>query len=215
MVLIMLGDFGVEVPAIIIEADGGIGNQRLHIGGGFVLEVIEPDHYVGNLNAGVIDVVMHFHLMTGGAQHADKGVAQDRVAQVTDVRSLIRVDIGVLDDDLLAGALGFDAFAMQQGDAVCATVEPDVDVAVAGDFHRGDAGNGSDFPDELGRDLLRGLAELFGELEGGGDGELAEIALPRLFDRDLKIYAVTGLNMRVESAGELLFNGMEHEELRV
>ena len=62
---------------------------------------------------------------------------------------------------------------------------------------------------------LGGLAELLGELEGRGDSELAEIAIPRLLDRDRKIYPVTGLNMRVESAGELRFNGMEHEELRV
>ena len=32
---------GVEIPAVVIEADGGVGDQRLHFGGGLVLQVIE------------------------------------------------------------------------------------------------------------------------------------------------------------------------------
>ena len=112
-------------------------------------------------------------------------------------------------------AFGFVAIAAQQGRAVRAAVEADVDVAVAGDLHRGDAGDRADFVGQFGRDLLRGLAQLLGELEGGGHGQFAEIALPRLLDGDVQIDAVTGLNVRVESARDLLFNGMEHGELRV
>jgi hypothetical protein len=53
------------------------------------------------LNAGVVDVVLHADLVAGlvgvGAEQALEGVAEDGVAQVTNVGSLVRVDAGVLD----------------------------------------------------------------------------------------------------------------------
>ena len=56
-------------------------------------EVDEPDDDVGNLNAGVVDVVLHADLVAGfvvvRAQQALKGVAENRVAQVADVRGLV------------------------------------------------------------------------------------------------------------------------------
>ena len=60
----------------------------------------KPDHHVGHLHAGVVDVVLHFHAPARRAQHAHEGVAQDGVAQVADVRGLVGIDIGVLDNDL-------------------------------------------------------------------------------------------------------------------
>ncbi len=35
----------------------------------------EGYYYVGYLDAGVVDVVLHFHVALRGAQHADEGVA--------------------------------------------------------------------------------------------------------------------------------------------
>ena len=74
---------------------------------------------------------------------------------------------------------------------------------------------GCRFRHQLRRDLLGRLAQLFGQLEGGGNGHLAEIALPRLFDGYRQIDAVANLYVRAKGAGDLLFNGMEHGELRV
>ena len=64
----------------------------------------EGDYHVGHLDAGVVDVVLHFDVAPGGAQHADEGVAQDGVAQVADVGGFVGIDIGVFDDDLSVGA---------------------------------------------------------------------------------------------------------------
>jgi hypothetical protein len=63
-----------------------------------VLQRLEPDDDVGHLDAGVVDVVLHFHGHAAEAQHPDQRVAERRVAQMPDVRCLVRVDRGVLDD---------------------------------------------------------------------------------------------------------------------
>ncbi len=57
----------------------------------------KADDHIGHLHAGVVDVVLHIDLLPGGAQQAHKRVAQDGVAQVPDVRSLVGIDAGVLD----------------------------------------------------------------------------------------------------------------------
>ena len=92
---------GVEIPAEIIEARprGQLGD----LGGRLVLEVMKADHDVGYLHARVVDVVLHLDLLAERAQHADEGVAQRGVPQMADVGRLVRVDVGVLDDDLFGG----------------------------------------------------------------------------------------------------------------
>ena len=102
-----------------------------------------------------------------------------------------------------------------QSGAIGGAVEADVDVPVAGHFQGSDAGDRADLGRQFGRDLFGRLAQLFGELESGGDGHLAEIALARLLDVYGEIDAVTNLYVRTEGAGNLLFNGMKHGKLRV
>ena len=63
------------------------------------LEVQEAHHDVGDLHAGVVDVVLHPDLAAAAPQHAHEGVAERRVAQVADVGGLVGVDARVLDDD--------------------------------------------------------------------------------------------------------------------
>ena len=60
----------------------------------------ESDHHVGHLDAGVVDVVLNVDGVSGGAQQANESVAQDGVAQVPDMRGLVGIDAGVLDQDL-------------------------------------------------------------------------------------------------------------------
>ena len=128
---------------------------------------------------------------------------------------MLGVDVGVLDDDLLALDRGRFGLPAQQRIAERPTVQADVDVSVAGHVHRRHAGYGSDFIHQFGRDLFGRLAKLFGQLKGRGHGHFAEIGLPRLLDGYRQIYAVASLYVRAESAGDLLFNGMEHGKLRV
>jgi hypothetical protein len=67
--------------------------------------VVEADDDIGDLDAGVVDVVLDFDGAAIGAQHADEGIAEDGVAEVADVGGFIGVDVGVFDDDLAGGLL--------------------------------------------------------------------------------------------------------------
>ena len=82
---------GSELSLSAIELRG-LRRQRL------LFEMQESDHDVGHLHAGVVDVVLHIDLVAGGAQQADKRVAEDGVAQMADVRGLVGIDAGVLDE---------------------------------------------------------------------------------------------------------------------
>ena len=58
---------------------------------------MKADDDVGNLDAGVVDVVLNFDAIAGGLQDAHKRVAEHGIANVTDVRGFVRIDAGVLD----------------------------------------------------------------------------------------------------------------------
>ena len=92
-----LGGFGVEIPAVVIEA-------RLHSGhfyadGSEALHVEEADDDVRDLDTGVVDVILHLNGISGVAKDARHGVAQDGVSEMADVRGFVGIDAGVLDDD--------------------------------------------------------------------------------------------------------------------
>jgi hypothetical protein len=134
---------------------------------------------------------------------------------VSDVRRLIGVDIGVLDDNLLARGRGLFGFAAQQGRAQRAAIEPDIDVPVAGHFHRRHAFDGPDLRRQFRRDLSGRLSQLFGKVECGWHGHLAEVALARLLDGYCQIETVARQYVCTKGAGNVLFDGMEHGKLRV
>jgi hypothetical protein len=160
-----------------------------HIGRSLVFQEMEAHHHVGHLHAGVVDVVLHLDLRRGSAQHADEGVAQRGVAQVADMRGLVGIDVGVLDDNLSAGgvAVGHDRPQLIR---IGSAVEPDIDVAVAGHLQRCHPRNRPDLGGQLGGDFLRRLAQLFGKLEGCRHRDFAEITLPGLLDHHAQIHAV-------------------------
>jgi len=171
---------------------------------------MEAGNYVGYLDAGIVDVILDLHGPAGGAQHADEGVTQNRIAEVTDMRGFVGIDIGVLDDDLawdrLAGLVG----GVQDAVAIRAAVQPDVDVAVAGDFERGDAFDGSQSCDQLGRDGAWSLLQLPGQMERYWDRQFAERRLLGLFQGAGGLEALFGLFFLGDARGNLLFDGMKH-----
>jgi hypothetical protein len=65
--------------------------------------VSEADNYVGYLHARVVDVVLNIDFPARSAQQPHKRVAKNGVAQVTDVRGLVGIDAGVLDQNLAEG----------------------------------------------------------------------------------------------------------------
>lgn len=91
-----MGGLGVEVPAEVIEA--GIHGEHFHADGSAPLHIEEADDYVGDLDAGVVDVVLHLDGISGMAEDAGHGVAEDGIANVADVGGFVGVDAGVLDD---------------------------------------------------------------------------------------------------------------------
>ena len=97
-------DARVQVPAVVVERVSFVerGVERAHVFERHPFEVDEADDHVGHLDAGVVYVVVDFRKLARRAEDADEGVADDGVAQVADVRGLVRVDARVLDHALRA-----------------------------------------------------------------------------------------------------------------
>ena len=91
-------DAGVKIPAEIIEP-GRVG-ESLHFGEGFLFEVKETEDDVGNLHAGIVDVILDLDAAAGVAQETRESVAQDGVAHVANVRGFVGIDAGVFDHRL-------------------------------------------------------------------------------------------------------------------
>ena len=101
------GDARVEIPAVVVETRRvGEVPDLLETA---VFQFAEADDDVGDLDAGIVDVVLHFDRRAAEGEGANQRVAERRVAQVADVRRLVRIDRRVLDDGLasLAGLAVF------------------------------------------------------------------------------------------------------------
>ncbi|OQC39426.1 MAG: hypothetical protein BWX64_01631 [Acidobacteria bacterium ADurb.Bin051] len=172
ILLVPAPDPGVEIPAVVVERLG----ERPDLGERRRLEVEETDHDVGELDAGVVDVVLDLDRVAERPQRAPQQVAEHRVAQMPDVRRLVRVDVRVLDDDLRGPCRRgrSDRRGGEQPGGEGAAGEREVQVA--GPLHpqRPNAGRQLPAAGELLGDLTGRPAELPGEVERGGEGEVAE-----------------------------------------
>jgi len=109
---VVAGHPGVEVPAVVVELP--CCDQLLDVRARFLFEEMKPGDDIGDLHAGVVDVVLHFDAVIGRAKHAYKCVAEDGVAQMADVRGFVRIDVRVFDDDLTgAGVVAADSSAVR------------------------------------------------------------------------------------------------------
>jgi hypothetical protein len=190
----------------VVDALAGSGEIRdplLNRGQRKPLKVHEAHHDIGDLNAGVVDVILDVDLMAGGAQETDKRIAKNGVAQVADVGRFIGIDAGVLDQ--CVQALGgwrhieADRVGIDGGSAV----EPGVDVSGAGDFEGSDAGDWTQGRDDLLGNFARSLAQTARQLEGQRRGVFAEGEVRRLLqhkgvDLDLIQTAERGAQARFE-----------------
>ena len=96
---------------------------------------------------------------------------------------LVRVDVGVLDDDL-AGTPGRVGSRRQQGANERRPVEEEVEIAAALDARLPHAGGKPDRRGEIGRDRARRAAQRPREVEGRGRGEIAEGHARRPLEHD-------------------------------
>src|SRR5260370_9622008 len=92
---------------------------------------MEARHHIGDLDAGVVDIILHLDTLAERSQHADERIAQRRVPKVADMRRLIRIDVGMLYNDLFRRRLRGLDLALEQAVAICPAGETDIDVAAA------------------------------------------------------------------------------------
>lgn len=57
-------------------------------------------NHICHLDACIVEVVLHLHLMSQKAKAANKGITQGGIAQVADMCSFVGIDICMLDNDL-------------------------------------------------------------------------------------------------------------------
>src|SRR5688500_10620663 len=131
---------------------------------------------VGHLDSRVVDVVLHFDGAARSPEHPDKGVPKHRVAKMPYVSGFVRVDVGMLDDDLafrFAGFLG--ARTEQHSGTVKRPIEPNVDIAIACDFKRRYSFESAEPGGEPACDGFGRLPQLARELEGDRQRGFAEL----------------------------------------
>ena len=94
----------VHVPAQVIEFR--LRGQLAYLREVLLLHVHESDDHVGDLHTSVVDVVLYLHRAASVPQHTRDGVAQHRVSHVPNVRRLIRINAGVLNNNF-AGTIRY------------------------------------------------------------------------------------------------------------
>ena len=165
------GDLGVEIPAVVVEL-ARKGPDFLQV---LFFQIHEADHHVGDLDAGIVDIILDFHPLADRPQQASKGVAQNGVAQVSDVGGLVGVDIGVLENDLSrAGKGGSFPGWLQQSPENVIPLQEAIEVSGACHLHFGHTRNIGQVLHDFGSDLTRRPFELLGQLEAKGKGQIAQ-----------------------------------------
>src|SRR5438309_7538619 len=96
--LVPLRDPGIEIPAVVIEA--GLPGERLELGGRLLVQLCKSDHHVCDLYAGIVDIVLNVDFSSRIAQQAHERVAQNGVSKMSNMRRLVGIDAGVLDQNL-------------------------------------------------------------------------------------------------------------------
>src|SRR6202046_87856 len=86
----------VKVPAKVVEFRRG--GESFHFGQRFLFEMEEAEDYVCHLDAGIVDVILDFDTAAGVTEQPCESVAQDCVANVSDMRRFVWIDASVLDD---------------------------------------------------------------------------------------------------------------------
>ena len=144
IVLVVGGGAGVEVPAEVVEADGGVGDEAAHVRGRLVLQVVEAHHHVGHLHAGVVDVVLHLHVAAEARSMRTKVSPSTALRRWPMCAALLGLMLVCSTMIFSPGAGCGSGSRVQQRSSRRGAVEAHVDVAVAGHFHGGDARDGPD-----------------------------------------------------------------------
>src|SRR5271157_3994021 len=154
----------------------------------------EADYHVRHLRAGVVNVVLDVNRVARGAQQPHKCIAENGIAQVPDVRRLVGIDAGMLNQNVATDIRA--AFASVSGNfnlrsaarqnlRRLVTLQTSVDVARACDFELLEAIRQRQLSDGVFRDLARSFAQALGQFERERQRELAHLHRRRLIDDDV------------------------------
>ena len=179
VLLVPLRDTSVEVPAVVIKT--WFTSECFDLRTGFFIDVREAHDHVGNLHACVVDVVLNIDFPSRVTQQAHERVPKYSIAQMADVRGLIGIDAGVLDQYFSGGNIGRRLLVGGQRSRHPGAVDADIQIARRRDLHSGDAVDGTDFVSDGFCNLQRRAAQWLGEGKQGY-GKIAECDLRRLFD---------------------------------
>jgi hypothetical protein len=194
VVVVPFGDARVEIPAVVVEPRrvGELADlvERL------VLELAEADSDVSNLYARVVDVVLDLDLAAEKTQQPSERIPEGGVPEMADVRRLVRVDGGVLDDCLVVRAVGGRCGARRQPPPdLRFAIEEEVDVAVRRCLDARESGQRAEGADDFLRDGARSFSQAAGELEGERNREIPERAPRRHFDRNRREHGIIDRNV--------------------
>ena len=191
-----LGDPSIKIPTVVIDLLSPgmkIYQQLLHSGEIETFKVGQPDDNVRYLNAGVVDVILDVDPLSGSTQQPHEGIAQYGVAYVANVRRLIGVDAGVLDQGMEVALL---LVKVTLGNLLRSRLAVELAVDITSTRH----GEGSktlqrqQFADQLGGNLTRRSLEAASQLERDRQRILAHLKIGRLLNRNLrKFYLIPGL----------------------
>ena len=162
----------VEIPAGVVERL----RQALDVHEVQPAEVEEADDHVGDLDTGVVDVVLDFRLVTQNSKGPGEDVAQHGIAEVADVRRLVRVDVRVFDDDLPRPAVGRrrDRRRVKQRGGEADSVEVEIHVAWPLDGHPLEAGRQVQVARQLLRDRPWRLPQRSRQVQGAGTRKISQ-----------------------------------------
>src|SRR5581483_1978981 len=94
-----LEDPRIKVPAVVVEPHSGVTNKILDLPELFLLKMDEPDDNVSHLDARVVDVILNFDSVSSKSEQPRESIAQNGVAQVPNVRCLVGIDAGMLNEN--------------------------------------------------------------------------------------------------------------------
>ena len=171
VVVVPRGDTRIEVPAVVIEARG-VGDAS-DVVDRSALDLAEPDDDVGDLDAGVVDVVLHLDRCAPKTEHPDERVSERRITQVANVRRLVRIDGRVFDDGFLHRGFNRRYVASRPRQQKLAPIEVQVQIPGRRRVHTADARNCSQGVGDNLRDCLRCFPQRAGQLKGHGNRQIA------------------------------------------
>ena len=103
----------------------------------------------------------------------------------------------------------------EEGRAIRRSIQPQVDVSVAGDLRARDALDGRHFGQDLGGNHARRFSQLAGQCEGRRDAQLAEAGLLGRLDNYLRFNAIADLQISRYTLHDALFEVMEHKKTSI